>query len=279
MVKKKKTSQDAGLLTKIWNIVSPEKKKKVCGLFLILAIIGGTATGTVYTVYSWLCKSDFFQITSMKIEGNRSLSKDMILQLSGVDIHSNLLAIDLAEIKQKIEADAWIDTVRIKRKLPSKLIINIKERSPVALLKTKDSLYYLDKKGMPFVKPGIGADLDFPVISGMEDLLVLDAGPVKTSRLNSLNEALRFLRYARSGSSALPSQNISELNLSDNGQLVLILADHPFPIFLGEKLSRRKYSRLAKVLYWLYKKNEFTSVSYIYLDYTENKVLVGKNKT
>ena len=75
----------------------------------------------------------------------------------------------------------------------------------------------------------------------------------------------------------LPSQNISELRVSED-DIVLFLMDRPFPVRLGRGDMREKYGRLAKVLYWLYKRKEFSNVAYIKVNYSEDKVLVGSKR-
>ena len=130
------------------------------------------------------------------------------------------------------------------------------------------------KEDMAEIEADMAADLDFPVITGLENR------PIANLAANNgpLVAALRFISYAGRGSSSLPRQNISELHLTEKGELVLYLADRPFPISLGKEINRNKYNRLAKVLYRLYKKREFSSVEYIKMDYAVNKILVGKNK-
>ena len=48
-------------------------------------------------------QSPFFQITDIKIEGCQRLSKKEILELSGVDVHSNLVKISKARVQDLLE--------------------------------------------------------------------------------------------------------------------------------------------------------------------------------
>lgn len=224
-----------------------------------------------------LGRSVFFQITAIDIHGCRHTDQNLILKLSGVDIHTNLVAMSAEEIKRKIEAHEWIERATLSRHWPNQLTVTIKERTPVALLNRSDGLYYLDKDGNIFAAVGASEDVDFPVITGEIAGDASSASAVVSSP--AMQEALRLLRYAGSGNSVLPKQNISEINVTEHGDMILYLADRVFPIYLGKDDISIKYSRLVKVLKKLYKKREFLNTAYIRLDYSQDEVLVGMTKS
>lgn len=254
--------------------------KKFLALLLLAVFIGLGIGGAIFSAYKWLGKSEFFQITSIKIDGARRLDKRHIQEISGVDIHTNLMAMDVSLVKEKLESHPWVEWAVVKRELPSNLVISVKERRPLALLNGADGLYYLDRKARPFVAVGLHEELDFPVITGLEGLETGPGGvllPDEKERL-AIKQALAFIGYASRGRAALPRQNISEIHIGEQGEFTLFLADHPFPVHLGKEVGKKKYNQLAKVLYWLYKKKEFPDVNYIRMDYVdEAKVLVGKS--
>ncbi len=255
----------------------PEVKKG----FLIIAllsvvVVGGLAGCAVYS-YRWLCQSDFFQVTAIDVIGNQEVDKEKIIQLAGINTPANLLALDLEAIAPRIQGYSWIEKVTLRKEWPSHLYIEVRERRPLALLNTPNGLFYVDGKGEPFAPLNEQTEIDFPVISGLENALTFEGNAVQVNAPEKIQAALQFIGYAAKGTSALPAQNISEIHCTDDQGVVLFLADRPFPIFLGKELGKKSYNRLAKVLYWLYKKKEFQAVAYIRLDYLEDKILVGKD--
>ena len=252
------------------NLKSHPLLKIFLGVLLLLAV--GFAGNEMYRK---LCCSDFFQITEVTINGNRMASKEQISSLSRVDIHSNLLAINTGQVKSLLQSHPWIANAQIKRNWPNRLLINITEKKPVALLSTDSGLHYLDRKGHLIAAAENSQDLDFPVISGLDNLPSDTDHPGNNSVL--LQEAMEFLRLAAMNSTILPRQNISEIHISDKGKLKLFLLEKAFPIHLGGegKISTRYY-RLVRVLRDLYKTREFSKVSYIRLDYQKDTILVGK---
>jgi len=245
--------------------------------FILIALLLCTAF-LAREVYSRLCHSNFFQVTALKIEGNRMTSKEQIAALSGIDIHSNLLAINVTEVKSFLETHPWIARVDIIRDWPNRLLITLKEKKPVALLSKDTGLFYLDNKGMIITAAAPSQELDFPVITGLE---TFSFNPGDTNQLpDSLQQVMALLKLADRNNTILPEQNISEINISESGELVLYLLERAFPIYLGKDgdISTRYY-RLVKVLRDLYKSKEFEEVSYIRFDYQKDSILVGKGKS
>lgn len=273
----KKKKRPGGWADRQKKETKPEKNRL---LFLLTSAAVGLSVGVVvFSIYKWLAVSDFFQITAVKVEGVHRLDRQQIMELSGVTMRTNLLALDAAGAKNKIESHDWVKEADLKRDLPSVLTIRIQERVPVALVNTVKGLSFADKNGVVFAKADPPEDLDYPVITGLEK--VMDASIDKMDdglreRRDSLKKALQFIQYAGRGSSSLPRQNISEIFVTEKDEYILFLADRPFPIYIGTEVSSERYYRLAKVLYWLYKKREFSDVNFIRMDYMNSKVLVGK---
>ena len=76
-------------------------------------------------IYQKLCHCDFFQITAIKIAGNHMVSKEQISALSRVDIHSNLMAININQVKSLLESHPWIAGAEITRNWPNRLVIKV----------------------------------------------------------------------------------------------------------------------------------------------------------
>ena len=258
-----------------WDQLFGSQKNK---LFIIplIGILLLLSTGYITKeIYHRLCNSDFFQITDMNIDGNRMASDEQITVLSKVDIHSNLLALNVTQVKSLLESHPWIAGAEITRKWPNRLLITVEEKNPVALLNRETGLFYLDKKGHIIAAASSSQELDFPVITGLEKFTFNSANAAQTPEI--LQDVMGLLRLASRNNSILPEQNISEIHITENGDLLLYLLERAFPIYMGRdgNISTRYY-RLVKVLKDLYKTREFAKVSYIRLDYQKDTILVGK---
>jgi len=244
---------------------------KTVAAFLLLSGLGFGARLT----YNRLCHCDFFQITAVKIHGNRMTSKEQISALSRVDIHTNLLAVNVTQVESVLESHPWIAKAKVVRDWPNRLLIILQEKNPVALLNRETGLFYLDNRGGIIAAVNPSQELDFPVITGLEKF---HFNSVPSGNIpEPFPDIYELLKLANRNNPILPEQNISEIHIAENEELVLYLLDRPFPIYMGRdgEISTR-YNRLVKVLKDLYKTQEFSEVSYIRLDYEKDKILVGK---
>jgi cell division protein FtsQ len=254
-----------------------QQPKLLIKVVALLILLLGLGFGGKH-IYQRLCQCDFFQITAVRINDNRMTSKEQIAALSRVDIHSNLLAINVVQMKALLESHPWIDKAEVIRDWPNRLLINLKEKNPVALLNRETGLFYLDGSGQIIAAASPSQELDFPVITGLENYNFNTVGSTQIPK--PLQDVFDLLKLANRNNPILPQQNISEIHITEQGKLILFLLDRPFPIHLGTegKISTRYY-RLVKVLKDLYKTREFSEVLYIRLDYEKDTILVGKIET
>ncbi|MBU0673623.1 MAG: FtsQ-type POTRA domain-containing protein [Proteobacteria bacterium] len=237
----------------------------VGGGLAVLALIGGGVL-----MYQGLSRAPFFRIVDVGINGNKRIDFQSLRLLSGVDIHSNLIAIDPDQVKARLESHPWVEKAQVKRDWPDRLDITVEERNPVALINKADGLHYIDRQGTVFAPAGDRDDLDFPVISG-----IVDCREGCAEREMELEEALQFLYLAGLGNPNLMALNISEVHFSPEREMTVFLVDRPFPIKFGTGSVRKKYQQLTRVLGRLYKRRDFAITASIDMEYLSEKVLVG----
>ena len=77
--------------------------------------------------------------------------------------------VDLARVEEGAQRHPWIRSAKAYRRWPDTVVVDVQEYQPVALLQ-RDGLWYVDADGTVFAR-GFGRDLDFPVITGIDDEL------------------------------------------------------------------------------------------------------------
>lgn len=245
-------------------------KLAVLGLGLAVLLLAVWFSG--WLAWQHLERSAFFQLTSISIDGGARVSKKEVLALSGLDVHSNLLALSPGQLRQRIEEHAWIEAAAVRREWPNRLRITIRERRPLAIASLPAGLYYLDRHGLPFAPAVPPEELDFPVITGLAAV-----ADWRAEQKQAVRRALSLINLAGRGGVILPAQGISEINLGADGAMTLFLVSRPFPVYLGQDPRvALSYNRLVRVLSWLYKKRVFAETAAIRLDYQPDQVLVQR---
>lgn len=122
-------------------------KNRFFWIFILVLII---ISGIIYLLFF----SKFFKIKEIKVSGNREVSTNDISNIAknilfyGSD---NFLLIDREKIKKEISNSLpKIAKVDLKSDFPDKLIIEVKEREPIAVLNYTDKYFLIDKLGVIF---------------------------------------------------------------------------------------------------------------------------------
>ncbi|SCH15521.1 cell division protein FtsQ/DivIB [Romboutsia sp. 1001713B170207_170306_H8] len=94
-----------------------------------------------------LLKSDLFNLTKVEIVGNSVLKKDEVINEEKLITKKNIFSYKLKDIKKEIQSNPYVDDVEVKRKLPNKIVITIKEKEVIALLSNGTDFCYIDNSG------------------------------------------------------------------------------------------------------------------------------------
>jgi hypothetical protein len=152
----------------------------------------------------------------------------------------------------------------VRRELPDRVVLQVHEQKPVAILALADEapgLYYLAANGRIFAPVASGDARDLPFVTGLtrRDLGGGDAfGPRAVRRALSLLR--RAGRYPQVGI-------VSELHVERTQGLVLMPVRPTLPIEIGWGDYDEKLARVAEVLpYWSGREGELRSVSCVFDD-------------
>ena len=256
--------------------------RRIFLLKFCVALIGLVAM--LYAGRGWLAGFisgvEYFEVQgNVVIEGCRVTSPAEIRELGEIRYHTNLFGLDLRKLEAIIGRHPWVSEVKVHRNWPNRLLIRIVEHTPEALILQgdpgKQQLYYMDMKGVPFVPVKPGQDLDFPVVTGAENM----QSPAERKAI--LGDVAQFLKLVKTNNPNLPAQSVSEIHLDKTEGMVVYLVENPFPIFFGTGSVGKKYKQLQDVLGVLYKQRKegmlISQVEYIRMDYLTNKVLVAQS--
>lgn len=123
------------------------KETIVVSRFFIIVFFLLLIFGFHYGFYLILLNTDSFGLKDIKIEGNRFLSNEEVINISGLSKGINIINLDLKEIANKIKRNIFIKEVEVKRIFPDKIEIIIKEKDVVANLNYNGSYFVIDRNG------------------------------------------------------------------------------------------------------------------------------------
>jgi cell division protein FtsQ len=160
-----------------------------------------------------LFKSPVFNIGKIIVQGNNLLTAGEIVRVSGIVTGMNIFQADLKTAAGRIRSLPVIKEVKVDRRFPGTVLIEVTERVPVALVVTGGRFVELDAEGY-YLREGSAGATGLPVITGMR---VQAAGPGRPVKGAGIDTALRVVRELPG---ALRSV-LSEVHVGGDGRVTL----------------------------------------------------------
>ncbi len=86
-------------------------------------------------------------VDTITAEGNRVVSSREIVALANTNAGSELSAVELTAIRERVLQNAFIKDAVIRRDLPGNIVVSVVERTPVAFINS-DQLMSCDAEGI-----------------------------------------------------------------------------------------------------------------------------------
>jgi cell division protein FtsQ len=107
-----------------------------------------------------------FRIVSLSLSGNRHVTREEALAISGVTGRTSLLFLDVERTRERLKGNPWIADATVLKLFPGELQIGITEREPFALWQKEGRLFVIAGDGTvlaPYVAPHL---LALPLVVG-----------------------------------------------------------------------------------------------------------------
>ena len=220
------------------------RRRFVDGMVEFAKAIGILASVTVLTlsfiyVYGFLLSTPFFAIKETSVRGVKELTEKEVLALAEIKPQQNLLALNTESLVRRIAANPWVKNIYVGKELPNRVVLEVWERVPIALVKREEDFYLIDIDGNVFKKLAKTDEVDLPVITSEEGEDITKARLLFSS-LNLLKNIAASKQYGYLGL-------ISEVNVDDLFGLSM-LTDSGMYLKLGMDGFENKLKQLKVVM-------------------------------
>ncbi len=151
-------------------------------------------------LYRHFTTSERYLVKSVEVVTDGPAKKKDLIGLVAIRPNTNIFALDLTQLRSRVEKNPWVESAAISRALPDRLLIQYKAHEPVAIL-SYNGMYYLNKYGRPFYRVGQGDSLQYPLFileshSGSVDLQMQDRLRHAWEIYSQLNRELDLNKYS-----------------------------------------------------------------------------------
>jgi cell division protein FtsQ len=193
-------------------------------------------------VYIHLLGDSYFRVREVEVEGGQKIPKETLLSLTVMEGMPNLFSVKLKEVVKRLESHPWIEQVRVRKVFPDKILIQIDERKPMAIVQL-DELYYIDTQGEIFSPVGDRDEYNYPYLTGLTRR-VLEKDPEEAKRL--ITKAMEFLRIVGQ-EKLLPLREISEIHMEEAFGIHCFTKAEGVEIRIGWEDFREKLRRVSLI--------------------------------
>ena len=229
-------------------------------------------TMIIWASYLWSKQKSLLNNPDILIVGASVLNSDYYIEYLTKSFNGKIFYSDPDTILNKIYAHPLIKGARVSRRYPDKLILEICERTPFARVNNgPDHMVMLDKDC--FVIPNIEEIKNYSVPTLSKFNSDPELYPIGREALSEkITETIKWLRCLNQKHSDL-YHNISEIFLTNNDEINLVLAENPTKIMLGNNNTHHKIDLLKAFEKTIGNNKEITDFAYLDMRYN-NQVIV-----
>jgi cell division protein FtsQ len=191
------------------------------------------------TARQFVLESPYFSVREIQVRGGEKFGGNEIVALAGLKHGMNMWRIEPATIEKKVAKHPWVRRVLVRREFPRRVVIEIEERTPKAIV-AMGKLYYVDSDGVVFKEVQAGESVQFPLLTGLRVEELGNRDPVVRRRIQ---DAVRL-----SDLMAKDSHTISEVHFEAADRVILYTTAYPLALHMGWGDWEGKVQRVDRVL-------------------------------
>ena len=199
-----------------------KKVKLFFKIFLFIILIGGAII--------FAMTSPLFNIKEIKVTNNAHVPSDTIISLSEIKIDENIFKFYKGNASKKIKENAYIENVKIERKIPSTVEIIVEERLPKYSVDFMGKFMYINSQGY-FLELS-EENKGLPIIYGIttEEEKVTPGNRLNNEDLNRLEEVMKIMSSANENGL---EGKITSVDISNKNDYTIYLEEKKKKIHIG----------------------------------------------
>ncbi len=212
------------------------------------------------SLYGYLLASPYIRLEQVEVLGVDDELKGELLDMARLNYEQSLLAVDLDELKRRLEKHPWVRSVDLEKSFPHSLVIRVEKQEPCALA-LSGKLFYMNRWGKLFKELGPDDKIDFPVVTGLS--------AKEGERKKQLEDAVQVLRNFDSQEPPWTLSNLSEVHVREDGSVSLYFSFIPGVVRLTVTDLSTKFDELKRLVEHLKSTGRIHMVRTINLDYLD----------
>ncbi|MEI3395377.1 MAG: FtsQ-type POTRA domain-containing protein [Clostridia bacterium] len=225
-------------------------KRIVKNITLLLIVVAGIIFALV---------SPIFNIEKIEVLNNAQISSDTIISLSQLSLGQNIFKFNKNKTEKNIKTNAYIENVKIERKFPNKIEIQVEERQRDYNVEFLNGYAYINKQG--YILEKSQEKLDLPTIQGIstEEEQIVEGNRLNSEDLEKLETVIQIMSTCKNYDL---DTKVTTINIENKDEYSLYMEEEKKTIYLGNKNNLSNKMLYVKTII---EKNQGKE-GYIYVD-------------
>jgi hypothetical protein len=226
------------------------KIQRVLPVVLLVAagavVVGGTLFSGIISfdkAVAALDSSKFFTVKDVAVKGVQRLDAAALIEKCEIGKVKKIYKVNSASVVSILTADPWVEKARCIKRWWGKVIIEVTERVPVAMMST-GTVFLIDKNGivLPVER---GESYSLPLVTGITPV----ADKKGTLRIDTLtmNHINRFITAVRSGDGEW-FERISQMHMGKDGVIRCKVRNLPITVIMNHDTDQKQLRNLWYLL-------------------------------
>lgn len=217
-----------------------KKMKKQKRMKTILKVVTLLFLLTGATIFAFV--SPIFNVQEIEVLQNNQVSKEEILSLSGLQVGQNLFQFRTSQVKKAIQENAYIDMVKITRKIPNKIQISVVEREKKFSLEFLNGYAYLNNQG--YILEISNDQLDLPILQGAStpEEKIVAGERLEKEDLEKLGMVIQIMDACKT---CELDNKVTSIDMNNKSEYSIYIEEEKKTIYLGEA------SNLSNKMLWV----------------------------
>lgn len=206
-----------------------KRNKRIKNFFKITILLGIIIGGGAFAM-----TSPMFNIKNIQVSNNNIITSETIISLSELKLDENIFRFRSSSVKNKIKENAYIEEVKIHRRIPNTIQIEVQERQPRYSVDFMGKYAYINTQG--YILEISEDNKNLPIIQGIS---TNEEEIVPNNRLNnddlvSLESVIKIMDITKENNL---DNKVTSIDISNKNEYSLYIGEEKKKIHLGDNTN------------------------------------------
>lgn len=204
-----------------------KKRKRKIKFFLKIILLLGIIIGGV----AFAMISPIFNIKEIQVVGNEQISKETIISLSGLKTEENIFRFGIFKVISSLKENAYVEKVKIHRKIPNTVQIEIEERKHNYSIDFLGKYAYINTQG--YILEIAENSKQKVILQGIEtpEEQVVEGKRLNNEDLEKLEDVIKIINATKEYEL---DNKVTSIDMSNKNEYSIYLEEEGKKVYLGD---------------------------------------------